>query len=226
MAAPDRAPVLDALDVVPHAVAVDDRAAGLLGDRQHAPVDMIGHAGDHALRRLAETRGPVLPHQIMVGADAARGDDHGLRAELEIAGDSARTLFAARDRGRFEDFACDAVDDTALARQRIHAVAEFQRHEPARRGLAHALRERNDDAGAGAPGDVKTRHRIAVTDRAIAAALRPADDRKEFQSALDAARIASRRPRTARRPRPTCAAMRPRRGRMRRCPSSPVSASS
>ena len=51
---PDRIPVLDAFDVVPHAVAVDDGAAGGFGDRQHAAVDMIGHAGDHPLRRAGQ----------------------------------------------------------------------------------------------------------------------------------------------------------------------------
>ena len=51
MVGPDRVPVVDALDVVPHPVAVDDVAAGLLGDLEHPPVDVRGHAGDDRLRR-------------------------------------------------------------------------------------------------------------------------------------------------------------------------------
>ena len=44
--------------------------------------------------------------------------------------------------------------------------------------LAGAPLERLDDAGAGAPGDVEPRHRIAVAHGVIAAALGPADHRK------------------------------------------------
>ncbi len=57
-------------------------------------------------------------------------------------------------------------------------MAEFE-GEPAALGrLARAALERLDDAGAGAPGDVKARHRIAVAHRVIAAALGPADHRE------------------------------------------------
>src|SRR5436309_6686008 len=68
---PDRAPVLDALRVVPHAVAVDDVTAGGLRDPKHAPVDVIGHPADHGARRCAQPRGPGLAHQIEIAADAA-----------------------------------------------------------------------------------------------------------------------------------------------------------
>ena len=56
---PDRIPVLDALDVVPHAVAVDQARAGVLGDRQHRAVHVGGDAGDHGLRSSAQPCRPV-----------------------------------------------------------------------------------------------------------------------------------------------------------------------
>jgi hypothetical protein len=81
VARPDWIPVLDAFDVMPHAVAVDQPRAGLLRDADHAAVDMLGHAGDHELRGIAEPLRPVLPYQIVIAADAAGGDDHGLRLQ-------------------------------------------------------------------------------------------------------------------------------------------------
>ena len=38
---------------------------------QHPAVDMVRNAREHEIRRLAETRGPVLPHQLVIRADAA-----------------------------------------------------------------------------------------------------------------------------------------------------------
>ena len=49
-----------ALDVVPHPVAVDEAAAGLLGDRQHATVDVRGHSAEHVLRRSPRRAGQFL----------------------------------------------------------------------------------------------------------------------------------------------------------------------
>ena len=43
VARPDRRPVLNALDVMPHAVAVDQPRAGGLRDADHPSVDMFGH---------------------------------------------------------------------------------------------------------------------------------------------------------------------------------------
>src|SRR5215212_11666881 len=102
MARPDRIPVSDALDVMPHAVAVDQPCAGGLGDADHAAVDMFGHAGDHEFRRLAQPLRPVLPDHLVVAADAAGGDDHGLRAQAEIADHLARGAFAALEAVKFE----------------------------------------------------------------------------------------------------------------------------
>ena len=100
VARPDRRPVPDALDIVPHPVAVDQPRAGGLGDADHPAVDMFGHAGDHVFRRVAKALRPVLPDQIVIAADAAGGDDHGLRVQREVAGDLARTAFAALDIDR------------------------------------------------------------------------------------------------------------------------------
>ena len=136
---------------------------------------MFGHAGDHELRRCAETLRPVLPDQIVIAADAAGGDDHGLGAQREIADDLARRTLAALDIVGFEDRAADAFDGAVGHDQRIDAVAELEDDLAALVGLARAAFERLDDPGPGAPGDVKARHRIAVAHRVIAAALGPAD---------------------------------------------------
>jgi hypothetical protein len=85
--------------------------------------------------------------------------------------------------------------------------------DPAREGL--------DDRGAGAPDDVEAGDGVAVAGRDAAAAFRPPDQREERDALLDAATGASRRRRSRGRPRPTCAASGPPRGRTRRCPSSP-----
>src|SRR2546421_707114 len=60
---PDRVPVLDALGVVPHPIAVDQAAAGLFGDTQHPAVDVLGHPAAPLTCRSngATTAGPV-PH--------------------------------------------------------------------------------------------------------------------------------------------------------------------
>ena len=110
VARPDRLPVPDALDIVPHPVAVDQPRAGGFGDADHAAVDMFGHAGDHVLRRFAKPLRPVLPDQVVIAADAAGSDDHGLRVKREVADDFARTALAALDGVRLEDRAADAVD--------------------------------------------------------------------------------------------------------------------
>ncbi|MGY3463971.1 hypothetical protein ACVW0I_000842 [Bradyrhizobium sp. LM6.11] len=54
-------------------------------------------------------------------------------------------------------------------------MAEPEAQPAASDGLTRAALERLDDAGPGAPGDMKARHRIAVAHRVIAAALGPSD---------------------------------------------------
>src|SRR5689334_12880501 len=54
-------------------------------------------------------------------------------------------------------------------------MAELEDQPAALRRLARAALEWLDNAGAGAPGDVKARHRIAMAHRVIATAFGPAD---------------------------------------------------
>src|SRR6201746_792524 len=161
---------------MPHPVAVDQPRAGSLGDPDHAAVDMLRHARDHELRWCAEALGPVLPDQIVIAADAARGNDHGLGAQREVAAPLARRPLAALDGVGLENRAADAFDGAVGDNKRIDAVAELEDDLAALVGFARATFERLDDPGTGAPGDMKARHRIAVAHGVIAAALGPADD--------------------------------------------------
>ena len=99
---------------------------------------------------VAEPLRPVLPHQIVIAADAAGGDDHRLRAQREIADDLARAALAALDARRLEDRAADAVDRAVGDRQRIDAVAEFE-GQPAAASAASRARRSN---GSTMPGPV------------------------------------------------------------------------
>ena len=85
MQRPDRVVVGDALGVVPHPVAVDDVRPRGFGDADHPAVDVRGHPAEQLFGHPAHPLGPVLPDQVMVSADAATGDDHRRRAELELA---------------------------------------------------------------------------------------------------------------------------------------------
>src|SRR5262245_54122286 len=184
MVAPDRVPVLDAFDVVPHPVTVDDRAAGGLGDRQHAAVNMVGNACDQVFRRHAEVLRPVLPHQLMIGSDSSGGDYDGLSVQLERAHDIPRALAPARGVARRENVATNAIDCLSRSRHLVDAMAEPEGHMSLFCGLAYAIDEWRDDAGARAPRDVKPRHGVAAPDRVVPAALRPADHRKKPHAAL------------------------------------------
>ena len=150
------------------------------------------------LRRRAEPLRPVLPHQVVIAADAAGGDDHRLRPQREVADHVARTAGAALDAAVGSSTApltpstAPAVCVSASTRWRNRKL----RRPPSSR-LAGAAHERLDDAGAGAPGDVEARHRIAVAHRVVAAALGPADHRERCDAPSRAARRASRRRRSA-----------------------------
>ena len=91
-------------------------------------------------------------------------------------------LWPRCDQVGFEDRSGNAVDGCRFEGERIDAVAEFERQPSGFFRLAGAALERLDDSGAGAPGHMKPRHRIAVTHGVIAAALRPADHRKNTVS--------------------------------------------
>ena len=114
----------------------------------------------------------------MIAADAAGSDDHGLCAQGEVADGFPRAALAALDVIRLEDHAADAIDGAVGDAERIDPVAEPECQPAACLCFARAPLERLDDAGAGAPAHVKPRHRIAMAHRVIAAALGPADHRK------------------------------------------------
>ncbi len=130
--------------------------------------------------RRAQPRRPVLAHQLVVGADPAGGDDHGLRLAARTRRPRTRELrLPARDGARLEHMPGDPGDGAGRDGQLVDPVAEAQLDQAALLGLAHAAHERLDHAGAGAPGDVEARHRVAVAGGEIAAALGPADVRHE-----------------------------------------------
>ncbi|MFK4644357.1 hypothetical protein ABIF96_002931 [Bradyrhizobium ottawaense] len=136
---------------------------------------MFGHAGDHEFRGITEPLRPVLPHQLVIAADAAGRHDHGLRLQRKFADNVPRGALAALDRVGGEHGAADAIHRAIGDRKRIDAVAEPEAQPAAFHRLARPALERLDDAGTGAPGDVKARHGIAVAHRVIAAAFGPAD---------------------------------------------------
>ena len=90
MARPDRVPIPHPLDIMPHPVAVNQPPAGLLGNRQHPPVDVSGYPGHHPRGRLPQPLRPVPAHQLMVAADPSAGDNHrlGPQGELRDLGDA------------------------------------------------------------------------------------------------------------------------------------------
>ncbi len=163
-----------------------------------------------ALRRRAEPLRPVAAHELVVAADAAGGDDDGLRAAARTRR-PRRGCSTARARTRSGASTAPRTPSTAppLDGQRVDAVAEAQLDEPARGGRAHAALERLDDARPGPPGDVEARDRVAVADRAVAAALGPADVGQQPHALRVQPGRASRRRRSRRRPRPSAAASRP-----------------
>jgi hypothetical protein len=115
---------------------------------------------------------------------STRCHDHGLRSQRELADDVARTLAPARDVAWRQNFATYPVNRPAGAREFVDAVPEFERDQALLRTFAYPLHERGDNARPSAPGDVKARHGIPVSDRVAAAALRPPDDGKELDAAL------------------------------------------
>ena len=223
---PDRVPVLDALGVVPHPVAVDEAGAGPLGDRRAS-----GRRRARARRRssgpggvpsrsgqVARTRSwlPPMPPEVTITAwaRAARTRRPATR-ELRPPRAAAARL-EHRARARRHGAAVVTISPSTRCRNRSPTrPASTPPRDPPLEGL--------DDPGPGAPGDVEAGHRVAVPVGQVAAALGPADDREATAPPCRAARTASRRPRSRRRPRPTGAASGPRaRSKPARCPSSPA----
>lgn len=181
---PDRVPVLDALGVVPHPVAVDVVGARLLRDAEHQPVHVGGHAAEHPVGRGAEPLRPLLAHELVVAADAAGGDDHRLGPQLEGAGCLSAARGPARRAARLQDLAADRVDGAPGAAETGDPVAEAEGDQALGDALADPALERGDDTGAGAPGDVEAGDGVAVAVRVVPAALGPADDGEEPHALL------------------------------------------
>ena len=181
---PDGVPVAHALDVVPHPVAVDDRAAGRLGDRQHPAVDVGRHAGEQVVRRRAEAVGPVGPHEVVVPADAARRDDDRLAAVLEVPGDVAVARDPAGRGVGSEQGSAHPRDHTAGVHELVDPVARAVEHAARGDVLAHPLLEGGDDPAARAPGDVEARYGVPVSATRAVTALGPAHDGEEGDAAL------------------------------------------
>src|SRR5437667_13462 len=81
---------------------VNHRNAGGLRSAVNPSVDMFGHAADQVFGRFAQASRPILAYQIVIAADAAGGDDHGLGAQRELADDVARGAFSPLDIRRLE----------------------------------------------------------------------------------------------------------------------------
>ncbi len=114
----------------------------------------------------------------MIAADAAGGDDHGLRLENKVSGFDPRGSHAARFGCRFENFSAHAGRSPTRHVEGIDAVPESEDDAACIGVFAGAPLERLDNAGAGAPGDMESGNRVAVPHGVIAAALGPADHRK------------------------------------------------
>src|SRR5690606_13729406 len=85
---------------------------------------------------------------------------------------------------RGEDRAGGTDHGRALRDEPVDAVAEAQFDEALLDALAHPPHEGLEDAGAGAPGDVETRHGVAVPGRRVATAFGPADHGEERDALL------------------------------------------
>ena len=91
MARPDRIPVSDALDVMPHPVAVDQACAAASVIAIMRPSTC---SGTPEIMNFGGSprRWPVLPDHVVIAADAAGGDDHRLRAQRNRRSPCARLL--------------------------------------------------------------------------------------------------------------------------------------
>ena len=155
--------------------------AGGLGDAEHPAVDVGGHAGDHRLRRRAEPLGPGLADQVVVAADAAGGDDHGLRAAARTRRPRSRLLAAPRSIVARLEHACRGRRRRRRPRRSARRPGGGSRS--ASRPVAACSRTRRSN-GSTTPGPVpqvmwKRGTELPWPSRAAVAALGPADDREE-----------------------------------------------
>ena len=127
-----------------------------LGDREHRPVNVVGHAGDHALRRRTPLGWPFLPDEVEVPADSAAGHDGGLGEKLNSPTRCASRAPRGTSVGSGTvEYACPRV----VALQRGDLVSRPDPHSV----RVHAAGEGLDQPRTGAPDDVETRNGVAVT---------------------------------------------------------------
>ena len=149
---PDRIPVLDALDVVPHAVAVDEPRAGALGDGQHRPVDVRRNSRDHRGRGGARAAQASACARVR-GCRRCRPTTT-IVAPAVISNPpttSREVAVATRGAGWREDVACGARHGAVGGQERRDPVAGEDRHAAAGLALLHGCLERRDDARARCP---------------------------------------------------------------------------
>src|SRR6185503_1714523 len=176
---PDRIPIANAFDVVPHPVAIDDACSRRLTRAEHPTVDVIRNAGQHPFWWRTESCRPVGAHEIVISADSARGHDHGLRVYREFSGRATQAGESARHVARLEHVPAHTGRDSALDHDLGHAAPELKRDQAATFRVAHTLDEGLEHSGAGSPNDMKAGNGVPVLQRRVAAAFRPAHDRKE-----------------------------------------------
>ncbi len=140
---------------------------------------MGGHPGEHPLGNAAHPGGPVGPDHVVVTADPTAGDDHCLGSEFEVGDDISRRRDTAWLGRRLQYAAPDSSDRAAFDDQLVDLVPV---REPDVRMVDEAAGKDLDDGRPGSPGDVETRHRIAVSLSAIAAPLSPAHQREDLQA--------------------------------------------
>ncbi len=179
VARPDRGEVPDPLGVVPHPVAVDGPGARRLGDADARAVHIRRDAGDHLAGRGAEAGGPPRANEVVVAPDPARRDEHGRRAELEAPDDLPGRRRAPRRAVRREHRPGGADHSAALDDERLDPVARSPVEASVRDRGPHAVGEGLREPGPRSPRDVEPWHGVPVTRRGEAAALRPADHRRE-----------------------------------------------
>jgi hypothetical protein len=179
VALPHRRVVLDPLHVVPHAVAIDEVRAGFLADPEHAAVHVRGHPREHLLRWRAHSRRPLLAHEVVVAADAAARHDDGRGTQFEVGGHLPVRGRAAFRGIRSEHGAAHPDDRPLVDDEFVDPVAECQGDQTAVHSRTNAAYEGGEYPGAGSPGDVESRHRIAVFEGRVASAFGPAHHGEE-----------------------------------------------
>ena len=156
MVGPDRRVVQDALRVVPHPVGVDHPSTGPGGDLEHRTVHVVRHPGDHRLPAAPPARGPVLPDQVEVAADATAGHHHGLGGEGELARSAA--VGVGTPRGGLAGLEDRTVRRVRRASSTSSPVTLCRLRIRTRWECSTASANGCDQARTGAPGDVEAGH--------------------------------------------------------------------